>query len=404
MTVPEAEPSGLRVVWSQPGYRRLWAARTSSQWGDVFNTVALSLLVLQLTDSGLGVTGVVVAEIVPILLLAPVAGTLVDKMSPVVVMVTADLARAVLAALLIVASGDVWAIYAIAACMATASAFFAPAAGAALPALVSGDKLVAANSGIWVAAVVSQIALAPLAGLLVLAAGWEWAFAVNAASYVVSAAVLTRLRLAPAGAMPIRSRWGSGMLGGATAIAGDRSLRVLAAGQLLAALSAGATSALLVVLAKDSLRLDAQGYGFMLAAIGVGAVVGPVLVNRATQGVATPALVFGPFLLRGVVDIVLATVTAVPIALSALVAYGVGTSAGAVTFTSFLQAQTPAAVRGRVLAGFDSLWQFGRLISLILGGIAADQFGVRAVYAIGGILLIAAAGVGWRGLRSPAGG
>ena len=46
------------------GYRRLWSARTASQWGDVFATVALSLLVLDLTGSALGVVAVVAVEIV----------------------------------------------------------------------------------------------------------------------------------------------------------------------------------------------------------------------------------------------------------------------------------------------------------------------------------------------------
>ena len=68
MTEPAIRPS----VWAAPGYRRLWAARTASQWGDTFNVVALGLLVFDLTDSGLGVSGVVVAEILPVLLLAPV--------------------------------------------------------------------------------------------------------------------------------------------------------------------------------------------------------------------------------------------------------------------------------------------------------------------------------------------
>lgn len=61
---------------AQPGYRRLWVARTISQWGDTFNFVALALLIYDLTGSGVGVSGVVVAEILPVLLLAPVAGPL----------------------------------------------------------------------------------------------------------------------------------------------------------------------------------------------------------------------------------------------------------------------------------------------------------------------------------------
>jgi hypothetical protein len=66
---------GLRSVLARPGYRRLWAARTVSQAGDVVQFTALALLVYSLTGSGLTVSGVVLAEIVPVLL-APLAGPL----------------------------------------------------------------------------------------------------------------------------------------------------------------------------------------------------------------------------------------------------------------------------------------------------------------------------------------
>ncbi len=65
-------------VLASSAYRRLWAARTVSQWGDIAQFTALALLVFHLTRSGLGVSGVVIAEIVPVLLLAPLAGALVD--------------------------------------------------------------------------------------------------------------------------------------------------------------------------------------------------------------------------------------------------------------------------------------------------------------------------------------
>ena len=68
------ERPGLRSVLARPGYRRLWAARTVSQAGDVVQFTTLALLVFQLTGSGLGVSGLVLAEIAPVLLLAPLAG------------------------------------------------------------------------------------------------------------------------------------------------------------------------------------------------------------------------------------------------------------------------------------------------------------------------------------------
>jgi MFS family permease len=242
---------GLRAVFAYPGYWRLWSARTASQSGDVFATVALSLLVFDLTGSPLGVSAVVLAEIVPVLLLAPFAGTLVDRLPRVAVMVVADLWRAVLAGSLIIVGSHVAAVYAIAFGLAVGAVFFTPAANSALPALVREKELVAANSGIWTAAVLSQIALAPTAGVLYAAVGAGAAFGINAASFLLSAGVLAGLRLpSPVGSTQRRGFFADAVAG-VRLLAGDRLLRALGAGQLLAALSAGATSALLVVLARE---------------------------------------------------------------------------------------------------------------------------------------------------------
>jgi ABC-type enterobactin transport system permease subunit len=70
-------------------------------------------------------------------------------------------------------------------------------------------------------------------------------------------------------------------------------LRLLALVQLLAALSAGATSALLVVLAARQLRLGPDGFGLLLAAIGVGAFIGPLLLARLVSNPRRPAWVSG---------------------------------------------------------------------------------------------------------------
>ena len=385
-------------VWSRPGYRRLWLARTASQWGDTFNTVALALLVLRLTGSGLGVSGVVVAEILPVLLLAPVAGTVVDRFPRVRVMIAADVLRMGLAAALPLAAGHIAAVYTLAFGLAAAAVFFNPAASSVLPALVDDEQLVAANSGIWTAAVVSQIVLAPLAGLLVTWAGFSPAFLINAASFAVSALVLAGLRL-PHAAPPTRRRgWLADARAGLAQLVRHRLLRTLAAGQLLAALSAGATSALLVVYARRQLHLDGRGYGLMLAAIGVGAAAGPLLLSRI-RSPRRAAFVFGPYLLRAAVDSILAATRTPAVALASLVGYGIGTSTGAVTFNSLLQATTPEQIRGRLFASFDLLWQLGRLASLILGGLLADILGIQAVYYTGAVLLTVAAVVGWTGLH-----
>jgi hypothetical protein len=125
---------------------------------------------------------------------------------------------------------------------------------------VAEDELVAANSGLWSAAVVSQIALAPLGGALVAAWGVAPAFWLNAVTFAISAATLARLREsrpAPAAATGSRTR---SIHEGVGLLIGDRLLRLLAVVQLLAALSAGATSALLVILAERHLQTGPGGF------------------------------------------------------------------------------------------------------------------------------------------------
>jgi predicted MFS family arabinose efflux permease len=176
-------------------------------------------------------------------------------------------------------------------------------------------------------------------------------------------------------------------------------LKALAAGQFLVALSAGATSALLVVLAQDRLG-GGEGFGLLIACIGIGAALGPLLLLRRIADPRRPLFVFGPYAIRGLVDLVLAAATALPMAAAALVVYGLSTSTGAVTFSSLIQSRVPEDLRGRAFAGFDVLWQTGRMISLLGGGLVADAVGIQAVYLLGGLLLLAAAAVGALEARS----
>src|SRR5215213_2366215 len=126
---PPADRPGLRSVLAQPGYQRLWAARTVSQAGDVLQFTTVALLVYSLTGSGLGVSGLVLAEIAPVLLLAPLAGPLVDRLPRAQVMLAADLLRLVLAAALAVWHDEVAVVYALAFGLSAGAVFFNPAAG-----------------------------------------------------------------------------------------------------------------------------------------------------------------------------------------------------------------------------------------------------------------------------------
>ena len=383
----------LREPFRSPSFRRLFAAQTISRWGDTFNGVALVILVFDLTGSGLQVAGTVAFEIIPVLLLGFVAGAYVDRHPRRKVMIAADLARAGVAVGLALFGHNLMVIYAAAFALSAGTVFFNPAAASVLPSVVDPDDLVGANSALWSAAVISQIVLAPLAGALVLFAGAGPAFALNGASFLLSAWLLRRMPLeGPAAPAPRRRL--ADVAEGLRIIRHSRFLGTLAGVQGLAALSAGATSALLVVLAEDHLRVGAGRFGLLIGAIGVGAGLGPMVLRRFIANPRRPAMLFGPYLLRGGVDLSLAASSNFGVGLVALGVYGVGTSTGMVTYNSLLQLTVPERLRGRIFAFYDVVWQSARLMSIGIGGVLADAIGIRAVYVLGGLLLLAAGALG----------
>ena len=390
--------SPVRRALGVPAFRRFFAARTVSQWGDTFNSVALVILVYRLTGSGLDVGAAVIFEIVPVLAFGLVAGAVADRLPRVAVLIGADLARAGIAVVLAVFHQDLAVVYAAAFGLSSFSVFFNPAASSVLPALIGPDEVLGANSAVWSAAVVSQIALAPVAGVLVATSGAGPAFLLNAASFLISAGLLWSLPV-PASPARLPQRRTGDLAAGLGTVRKSRFLSTLAAVHTLAALSAGATSALLVVLAECHLRAGAAHFGVLLGAIGVGAALGPLVVWRAVREIRRPVWLFGPYLLRGIVDLVLASVTSFGAALGALACYGVATSIGNVAYATTLQTTVPDAVRGRVFALYDLLWATARLASIGLGGLLADIIGITAVYYLGGGLLLTAAATGLLRLR-----
>lgn len=382
----------IELLRSSGEFRRLFLAHSVSRGGDAFNTVALVVLVFDLSGSGLGVAGAVIFEVLPVLLLGPIAGLAADRLPRRRLMVGADLVRAAVAFVLVALSDSVGVAYAVAFGLSAGAVVFNPAAGSLLPEVVAEDDVVTANSAMWTAAVSGQIALAPLAGFVVAAWGVEVAFAINSATFAVSALLLIGLR---AGRTPaeIAVRGWAGVLVGVQTVRSDRLLARLAVVQVLASMSAGATSGLLVVLADRWLGVGPGGFGAMLGAIGIGAAAGPLLLRRfITAG--DKRWLFGPFAVRGGVDLTLAAVANPVVAGGALVVYGMSTSSGMVAYQSTLQTLVPAETRGRAFAFYDVLWNTARLVSLAVGGVLVDMIDVRIVYGLSAGLLLVAALVG----------
>jgi len=378
-------------------YFPLWLGQLLSSFGDTLHYIALVVLVFRLTGEGLAVAGVVAAEVVPVLLLGPIAGVVIDRFSRKTVLIGADLLRAILVASLIWPQG-VWHAYLVAAGLAAGNTFFNPAFQAVIPALTSEDQRLAANSVAWSTGRLVQILASAVAGGLIALIGTGAAFAVNAASFAASALLIATLAI-PAHAGQVGAgtkvglrRYFQDARDGLAFARRDRFVSRLLLVQALASFAVGATGALLVVLAEQHLRLAPAGFAWLIGAIGVGALLGPLIPNALARDYRDARWLFVPYLIRGVGDVLIAVVTPLPVALVILFIYGLNTSTGMVVFNSTVQGAVPERMRGRVFTLLDVTWNLMRLLSLALGGALVDVWGIAPVYWLGGTLL-ALAGV-----------
>ena len=367
-------------------FRRLWSAALTSRAGDVINFTALPLFAYAQTSSPAAVGALVIVEGVALIVGGTSAQLVVDRYEPRILLVAVDTVRAAAALTLALVPTYPTALV-VTAVLALGTSWFSPTSSALVPRIVSASSLSAANALQWTSGVALQLIAAPLGGLLVNQGFARVAFGINALSFAGSALLLSGLPKQPAvgsGVTPWKQ-----LPALTAALHQVPILTRLLVMQGLAALSVGATSALLVVLAERDYRLTGTGYGLWLAAIGAGALLGPFMVPGVAR--TPPArLVSRAFVIRGAGDIGLATVSNAYLGGTLLFIYGLNTSSGMVAFQTLVQQSVPAGFRARTFALLDVIWQAGRLLSIGLGSVAAGIVGSRPVFVWGGAMLICA--------------
>jgi MFS family permease len=174
-------------------FRQLWAGQAISFVGDAVSMVALVILVVQLTGSASAVGGALVARLLPTFA-SPLFGVLADRFDRRVVLVASDLVRATLV-LGLVFVRDLVLIYGLIFLMGLARTLFNPTIRAAFPSVVGEGDLARANSLIGGTFSASVTVGPALGGLLVAAVGVSGAFLLDAATYLISAGLLSRIPL-----------------------------------------------------------------------------------------------------------------------------------------------------------------------------------------------------------------
>ncbi|HEY2570473.1 MAG TPA: MFS transporter [Solirubrobacteraceae bacterium] len=187
----------LRVL-RHGDFRYLWLAQSASVIGDRIVTVALALFVIELTGSATDLGFVLAAASLPLVAFLLLGGVWADRLPRQRVMVVTDLARfalhALLATLIFTGAVAIWQLIVIEALFGSAEAFFRPAANGLLPQTVPEEEIQQANGLSTLSNNIGEFAGPALATALVLGLGAGWAFALDAATFLISAALLWRVR------------------------------------------------------------------------------------------------------------------------------------------------------------------------------------------------------------------
>ena len=419
-TAPITLASYGRLLRRNRNFRRLWLAQVISETGDWFYMVALYAMLLEFTGRA-GVLGLAFAlQVLPQALTGPVAGVINDRVSRRRVMIASDVARCVIVALILLVRSPemVWLVYPLLAAETVMWGLFEPARTAVIPNIVAEEDVLAANTLSSTTWSMNLFLGSALGGVAVVWLGRDAVYALDAASFLVSAALIAGMKFIEphTEAMPpVRLR---DLVDFSPMLAGVRYVR--GQGRMLATIfvkaglgAAGASWVFFPILGATTFRVTGEGIdakqgallgmSFLMGARGLGSLIGPLAGARwAGQEVGRLRLgVLLGFLTLGAGYLALAWLSWAPAAYAAVVISHMGGAMVWVFSTTLLQLMSEDRFRGRVFSAELGFCTAVLGTTAFVAGWALDRgVSIRAlIAATAGLSLLAGALWAWFGMR-----
>jgi predicted MFS family arabinose efflux permease len=390
----------LRIL-RQRNFALLWSGGLISMIGDWAMITALPFEIYRRTGSTVASGAMVLAFLVPSIALGSVGGVFVDRWDRqrLMVVINLVLAFAVLPLLAIDALG-IWVAFVVLLVMSALDQLFNPAEGALLPNLLENadDDLVTANALNGLNNHLARL-IGPVIGGIVVATGGLLAVTViDAASFLVSAALIASIRTTRGRAVRhdsleheaatawrrLVTEWRDGL----RVILHHPVLRALLVFFVITRIGEGLTMTLFVPWTTDALNSDSAGYGALLSTQAIGGFAGALVIGRMGPRVDALRLVIFSALLFGLIDLGLFTYPAIyPHIAPALVVMvvvgvpGAGMMAGIATLQQTLASDSH---RGRVIGALGAVGAAGSLVGAVAAGFLGEIFPVVALLIVQG--------------------
>lgn len=390
--------SGMRHIdaFHHRNYRLFFIGQLVSLVGTWMQQVAQAWLVLQLTGDPIWLGIVATAQFLPVMILGLFGGVLADALPKRQVLLAAQVVMMVLAfvlaALVITGVVEVWMILVLAVLLGIANAVDMPVRQSFAVELVGRDHVgnaVALNSAMFNAA---RIVGPAAAGLAIGAFGVAAAFLVNGLSFL---AVIIGLWLIDDNELELPTRIDRPTTPRAVVdnlVAGLAYVRQTPV-VLLAVVVVGTVATagmnwnvLIPAFAQDELNSDAAGYGFLMAASGVGSLL--AALRLVVGGRPRPSRLATGALILGVASVALALFRVFPLSLGLMFLVGFGAILMAATGNTTIQMAVPDHLRGRVMSVYTTVFSASVPIGGLAMGAIASAFGTAVAIGVGGVLTL----------------
>lgn len=394
----------LTLLGAVPSLRLLASANFLSGVGTWLAFVALTVDVWDRTGSGTWVAALLIADFLPVIVIGLSVGPLVDRLSRRGLMVAADIARFGVFCALPFAANETQ-IVGLAALAAFATGFFRPAVYSGLPNLVEDRDLPSANALLQSTEALTTVIGSLAGGVLVAASGPDGAYWINAATFLLSAALIVRIPagLLQAARVATHGHWRD-LAEGFKFVRGSRALLTVLIAWNVGIFGNGGVNVAEIKLAKVSFDAGDFGFGLMLASAGVGVVLGSLSAGSWVQqrGIAG---VYGAGL--GLIAIGIAAAAAAPnvwVAAPCVAVSGAGNGVALVCNALLVQRGAPDRVRGRIFTVLMGSNYAVLLAGMLVAGPLTNEYGARWVWGGAAAFAAVAAVVGYvmaRGIRAP---
>jgi hypothetical protein len=368
----------------------LWSGQAVSQLGDGVFTVTLALAALRVDRDSSGLAYVLAARLVPAVLFTLPGGVIVDRFPRRFALLASDAARGVavtaVTVLTVTHRLSLLTLVLMALVFGLGDALFFPASIAITPELVPGDELVGASALNGTSTQLARVLIGPaLGGVIVGLLGTGWGFGIDAASFAVAAAALTRMKGGRARPGREAGRPIADFREGLRLLFSERWLWTTTIGAALGNFVAFSPLGVLVpLLVRNVLNGDGIALGLILAAGGLGGVLASVLLGHRDPPRRRLVALWTGWGLSGAGVLGLGLVPNLWLAGGvAFVTYGLD-AYGSVLFDPLIQEGVPAELLGRV-ASVDYVLGFALSpLGIVAAGALAQVLGVRATLVIGG--------------------